>query len=83
MSPACDDSPHLSERVAVLENELVHIRDEVARAIPKIDAMYNMMLEGRGATKLGRAGIWLAGTGGLGALVAAKWHALAIWIGTN
>jgi hypothetical protein len=65
----------MHERVAVLENQLADMR-------PKIDAMYNMMVEGRGATKLGKLGVSLLGASGVGALIVAKWHALVIWFGT-
>ena len=75
MSPACDDTPDMHERVAVLENQLADMR-------PKIDAMYNMMVEGRGVAKLGKVGVGLLGASGVSVILAAKWHALIVWFGT-
>lgn len=75
MSPACDESPDMHERVAILEHQLADMK-------PKIDAMYNMMVEGRGVAKLGKVSVGLLGASGAGVIVAAKWHALLIWFGT-
>ncbi|RAI19405.1 hypothetical protein CH337_12090 [Rhodoblastus acidophilus] len=74
MSPAASD-PTLHERVAVLEQ----IAEDMA---PKVDAMYEMMLQGRGATRLGRAVVGIAGTAGIFTVVGHKWHAFLAWLGS-
>ena len=82
MSPAyepdcatCDSTTELRERIAVLETKLADMQ-------PKVSAMYEMMVQGRGVTRLGRATVGLAGAGGAGMLISAKWHAFLVWLGS-
>ena len=82
MSPACDESPKLSERVAILET---HVNDMK----PKIDAMYDVLVQGRVAARIGGAGATLISKGavglsglGIGGILAIKWKAFLIWLGS-
>jgi len=76
MSPAaCDHSPELYERVAVLE-QLV---EEMA---PKVKDMHEMMLQTRGASRLGRAVAGAAAALGIGGVMGHKWAAFLTWLGS-
>lgn len=75
MAPALTDDGELRERIAVLETQLADMQ-------PKVSAMYDIMVQGRGAKRLGEAAAAAVGSGGLGALIYAKWHAILLWIGS-
>lgn len=76
MSPApCDQNPSVHERLGVLE----HRMDDVQ---PKIDEMHAIMLQTRGASRLGRAIAGVLGALGLGGLAAHKWPAFLAWLGS-
>lgn len=79
MSPALstDESGEIRERIAVLETR-------VSDMGPKIDEMYEIIVQGRGVAKVGRAGAAIIGTciaSALG-LLAIKGKAFLLWLGS-
>lgn len=76
MAPAaCEHTPDLNERVAVVESKL----DDIA---PKVAEMHAIMLQTRGASRLGRGIVGVLGAFGLGTFVSHKWPAFLQWLGS-
>ena len=76
MSPVLhDENSEIYERVARLEAV-------VEGMAPKVSEMHEIMLQGRGVSRIGRAALWLAMSAGLGGFAANKWPAILKTLGS-
>lgn len=79
---ADEDTIEVRERVAVLETKVARIDSNMEIAIEKIDALRQLIAEGRGAGRLAKL---LAGFFGVttAAAIVAKWGGLLAWLGSK
>lgn len=68
------------DRVIRLEERFESLASQSEKAFRKIDHIYDLVLQGKGAARL----IWIgaAGLGGLATYVASKAPTIAAWIGS-
>lgn len=69
--------PELEERIAVLETNQIHMRQQISEMAAKVDEMHELLLQAKGARYV------VVFAAALGGFVASKLGALAGFFGTK